>query len=137
MKICNKCKIEKPETDFNKKIREKDGLQPFCRVCDNLRNKIHYKKNKQNWIVYRQKANETLKSWWQETKQSLSCVKCNDKRWYVLDFHHRDPSKKDLAVSQMVGKRWSKKRILMEINKCDVFCSNCHREYHHFEKMKD
>ena len=33
MKICTKCKIEKPETDFHKCARTLDGFQTWCKQC--------------------------------------------------------------------------------------------------------
>lgn len=33
MKICTKCKIEKPFTDFSKDIKRADGLQYSCKEC--------------------------------------------------------------------------------------------------------
>ena len=42
-----------------------------------------------------------------------------------MDFDHRDPSKKILPVSRMVG--YSLAKIRQEIKKCDLVCSNCHR----------
>lgn len=48
---------------------------------------------------------------------------------YVMDFDHRDPSEKLLNVSK-VG-RYGIQSLLDEIEKCDVVCSNCHRERTH------
>lgn len=36
MKICLKCKVEKEETEFNKNKYKKDGLQNYCKVCQNI-----------------------------------------------------------------------------------------------------
>lgn len=33
MKICSKCKIEKPKTEFSKDATKKDGLRSGCRSC--------------------------------------------------------------------------------------------------------
>jgi 5-methylcytosine-specific restriction endonuclease McrA len=33
MKICSKCKVEKPVTEFHKKSGTKDGLQLVCKNC--------------------------------------------------------------------------------------------------------
>lgn len=33
-KTCSKCGKEKPVGDFNRHVREKDGLQPYCRKCN-------------------------------------------------------------------------------------------------------
>jgi hypothetical protein len=46
---------------------------------------------------------------------------------FVMQFDHRDPSEKRYVVSQMIG-RAGTSTILAEVAKCDVVCSNCHRE---------
>lgn len=44
-----------------------------------------------------------------------------------LTFHHRDPSTKEEAVSNLVGKGKSFRRVLAEVQKCDVLCEACHK----------
>lgn len=68
MKICSKCNEIKELTYFYKKKTAKDGYQPHCKQCDNIRNDKRRKtpeyranrlaweeKNKENLIAY-QKA---------------------------------------------------------------------------------
>ena len=59
-------------------------------------------------------------------KKNKPCADCH--QIYdpcVMDFDHRDPSKKRKAVGQMATA--SRKTLLAEIEKCDLVCSNCHR----------
>lgn len=66
-----------------------------------------------------------MKALIQEAK-SVPCADCGERYpYYVMDLDHRPESGKILPVSQM--KYMSKERILAEIAKCDVVCSNCHR----------
>lgn len=44
----------------------------------------------------------------------------------AMDFHHRDPKQKSFTIGRGVY-RVSKARVLAEIVKCDIYCSNCHR----------
>jgi hypothetical protein len=53
--------------------------------------------------------------------------------YHVLDLHHKDPKEKEFCLGEIVHRGWSKKRILEEVEKCDVHCANCHRELHHNE----
>lgn len=47
---------------------------------------------------------------------------------YVMDFDHREPSKKLDSINRMINLHsYSKKKISKEIGKCDLVCSNCHR----------
>ena len=64
MKVCSKCKIEKPGSEFSKCAAKKDGLHPHCKPCvvnyrvenrDLLREKRaeHYAANKDYYAAYR------------------------------------------------------------------------------------
>jgi hypothetical protein len=43
----------------------------------------------------------------------------------AMDFDHRDPSEKQFDIGKTVTRAWDK--ILLEIDKCDIVCANCHR----------
>jgi hypothetical protein len=58
-------------------------------------------------------------------KETLKCNRCSENRAAALQFHHKDPSIKQLDISRAVWKR-SWKWILREIDKCEVLCANCH-----------
>ena len=60
------------------------------------------------------------------------CVKCGyDKNLAAFDFHHRDPAQKDFEVKMKnFNGSWTDDEILEEVMKCDLLCSNCHRELH-------
>ena len=45
---------------------------------------------------------------------------------YVMDFDHRDPDDKEALISHLVN-ALSLRRLVAEMAKCDVVCSNCHR----------
>lgn len=46
----------------------------------------------------------------------------------VYDFHHMDPNEKDINFSSVKYWKWGK--IVDELNKCNLLCSNCHRIEH-------
>lgn len=47
----------------------------------------------------------------------------------VLEFHHKDPDKKDFGISASGHSRaWL--RVKTELDKCVILCANCHREIH-------
>ena len=57
------------------------------------------------------------------------CVRCGyDHCIKAMTFHHRDPSEKAFAVSQMLDRAWAILRA--ELDKCDLLCFNCHMEEH-------
>lgn len=63
----------------------------------------------------------------------LVCIRCGERDFYCLEFHHRDPKTKLFTVGQHFNHMaWG--RVLEEIAKCDVLCANCHRKLHAVER---
>lgn len=98
-----------------------------------------YRKYRRDWYhrnkeYAKQKITERkqdLRDWLSELKSTLKCNRCPEKHIACLDFHHTDPSKKEEGVAKMIHDGYSKEKILEEIAKCEVLCSNCHRKEHH------
>jgi hypothetical protein len=63
-----------------------------------------------------------------EIKKKLSCSVCSENHPATLDFHHNNPNEKVMGVGKMIRLGLSMDRILAEIAKCTVLCSNCHRK---------
>ncbi len=59
------------------------------------------------------------------------CVVCGYNRCAAaLDFHHRNPHRKDKAIVNNIAD-WKWSDLKRELDKCDLVCANCHREIHH------
>lgn len=69
-----------------------------------------------------------------EFKQQHPCEKCGCSKYYLIDFHHLDPTEKDFTISN--NSHAKIETLMKEINKCIPLCSNCHREFHHFERER-
>lgn len=95
-----------------------------------------YIRNKEKVILRAKNRQLYLKNFIQRVKKFRSCYNCNESRWWVLDFHHRDDSQKLFNLARAHKKGYSMKRIKEEIKKCDVLCSNCHRDKHYRERLK-
>lgn len=95
-----------------------------------------YYKNKDKKMAWQNKRRAELKTWMKNLKAALSCKKCGENHPGCLQFHHADPSKKEISISQAVTINWSTKRILKEIEKCVVLCANCHIKLHYRQKQK-
>lgn len=65
-------------------------------------------------------------------KKEHGCSKCEEKRHWVLEFHHINPSNKLAGVSNMCNS-YGIKKIQEEIDKCILVCANCHRDIHYYE----
>ncbi|MFA6995247.1 MAG: hypothetical protein WC249_02430 [Patescibacteria group bacterium] len=62
--------------------------------------------------------------------KSDRCFVCGyNKCLKALEFHHREPGKKDFGISAK-GYTRSWKVIRKELDKCVLLCANCHREVH-------
>ena len=134
-KICTKCKIEKPITEFRWKNKSKGMMHSQCKDCQKAQEKIHYQESKERQIAVKETAqfqkNRNIQL--VENARAVGCRKCGERRSYVLDFHHRNTWNKEDVISHMI-KSSSAENLLTEIAKCDVLCANCHREFHFLEK---
>ena len=92
-----------------------------------------YSKNKQSEIAHVTRRKKQIKRWLQDYKKNLKCSKCDEKHPITLEFHHLLGSKKGKSISEMVVDGVSIKRILEEIKKCQILCSNCHKKVHYKE----
>ena len=73
--------------------------------------------------------------WYEAIKQTKKCLVCGNDDVRVLDFHHRDDNK-TANVSYLACNGFRRETILVEMEKCDVLCANCHR-IHHYEARKE
>ena len=117
MKICSKCKQEKDDSEFyvrKNRSKQGSGLTSMCKDCT-----LQYMKDK----------HEVLKEQISSYKSQKGCAVCGESRHYMLDFHHNDPSEKELTISDHCRKTF--KSLLPEIEKCSILCANHHREFHY------
>ena len=92
-----------------------------------------HKEHAKTKVMQRKKA---LRAWLFEIKRTLKCSgdDCSESHLSCLEFHHEDPSLKEISVTQAVNQGWGKERILREIAKCRILCANCHRKLHWAQK---
>lgn len=131
-KLCKKCKIEKPLSEFHKRSKNKDGLYSYCHECSRADANTYYAKNRNKYIIRSAESHPKLrhkrKLFLQSIRCKYGCQLCGEKDSDVLDFHHADPSKKLFNVTW--GADVAVSRFIEEINKCIVLCANCHRRVH-------
>ena len=90
-----------------------------------------YAKNKESEKNHVKRRKLKIKRWLQDYKKNLKCFKCSENHPATLEFHHKEGNKKEKSIAQMVADGISINKILLEIRKCDVLCSNCHRKEHY------
>ena len=93
----------------------------------------HWRKNimtpmqKKDMLDKKYQRIEKLVSWMRNFKVELGCQHCGEKRWQCLDFHHLEKKKYNISTDTIWWNGWGKKRLLEEMKKCLILCSNCHR----------
>ena len=116
MKTCNRCKLEKPREDFYKISGSSYKESWDCRssVCKSCMSVV----TKEKRDLVKKQAVEHLGN---------KCVDCGLKteHYEVYDFHHLDPSKKEIAFGASRSRSFSS--IKSELDKCVLLCANCHR----------
>lgn len=134
-KICTRCKGDLDISKFSVKGKYKNGnikYQCECKACTKIYKDKHYDSNKDYYKDKAKKYRKEFYQWFLGIKKELKCTQCGEDRYWVLDFHHRDKKEKDYNIARLVI-ACSKKKLLKELSKCDVVCSNCHRDLHYKE----
>jgi len=129
-KTCTGCKERKPFADFNKKSSGKFGLQAYCRQCSSEHGRAFYHKKLDHNRARVSKRKKELLAKFEAYKAVQVCLVCDEATYCCLEFHHLDAGEKDLEVSVMARKGYSWERVMEEIAKCAVLCSNCHKKLH-------
>jgi hypothetical protein len=129
-KTCNTCGTSKTFDDFSKNKSKKDGLNCECKECRKIYIKNHYKENKDYYKKKAKQQTKNLRVWLRGLKIGLVCEKCGEDHPACIEYHHKDPEQKDFQISKAAQRGLGKEKILEEIAKCLVVCSNCHRKIH-------
>ena len=141
MRVCKKCSEEKDLSEFNFRNKEKGTYNSNCKEC---KRKIDNELYKSNHTGRKSKVSKSKKERVERNRSIVSdfklngkCYLCGDERHYVLDFHHIISSEKEGEIPNLAKKAYSEKKIIEEIDKCVLLCSNCHREIHFLKKEKE
>ncbi len=75
---------------------------------------------------------QSIGLWIKRKYEGIPCMDCEGVfPFYVMDFDHRPEEVKEFKISDNAIHRATSERIakwMKEIDKCDLVCSNCHRE---------
>ncbi len=92
--------------------------------------RLHYLNNKVKYKESSRKNRDARDLWFAGIKATKKCI-CGMQDHRCLDFHHRNPDEKEFEICEAVKSGLSQSRILIEIDKCDVICANCHARQHY------
>ena len=100
----------------------------MCRSCHAEYRREHYLANRRRYIdraiALKQKLRLERTLLLIEYFAEHPCVDCGEDDPVVLEFDHTDEKSFDVCA-KLIDFTW--KRILEEIEKCEVVCANCHR----------
>jgi len=112
-KHCKRCNTVKTSDEFYRRRKGTD-LSPYCKVCTSEQTLQRQRLFKQKCVEYK----------------GGKCEICGyDKCISALEFHHKDPTKKDFTLAKAKLTTFNEK-IQEELDKCALLCANCHRETH-------
>jgi predicted transcriptional regulator len=119
--------IDRDVSAKNKKCRYCYKNKPIDEFPIVSKNGIDYTRCKCDTCYYEMKLNRRRSSakWLEEFKKKLQCKNCENSDFRVLEFHHL--SDKLFNIADGASRGFSKEKIMKEISKCEVLCSNCHK----------
>lgn len=127
-KVCRVCKEDKLLKEFHPNKSCKQGVTGTCRKCSYTRLRSWYADNRK---VRQNAANSRNKRRKSEVVLRFG-NKCNDCQLTyplcVYQFHHLDPTKKDVNPSYAMMN--NPEKMWEELNKCVMLCANCHMIRH-------
>src|SRR6266850_1470564 len=129
-RVCCTCGVAKPLSEFALKNKERGTRATKCRSCQAAYSREHYRRNRPAYLARTATQRKFNR---EECRQQVynyltghSCVDCGERDPIVLEFDHRDPSKKRASISRLINHvTWA--ALQREIARCDVRCANCHR----------
>lgn len=114
-KYCPKCKVTKPIDQFYQRTNRNE-CGGYCKNCSNDVTAERIVAVKIKMIIYKGGRCEDCG------------LRLEDSHYCVFDFHHINPNDKNPKFKRIKYQKWEV--IKMEIDKCELLCSNCHRIKH-------
>jgi hypothetical protein len=89
-----------------------------------------YQKNKAIQIARNEQNKKNKKEKIKKYKEERGCSRCGEKHISCLQFHHKNPNEKESDINSLIKRNLSIEKIMIEIEKCEVICANCHFKHH-------
>jgi hypothetical protein len=118
LRTCKECNCEKPlDLSYFPSAGIIEGVQYYRHKCIPCYSKQKLKESGARMDKFR------------EYKKTLKCNRCGYSDYRALEFHHTDDNKEGNPC--VIARHRSWKKVMEELNKCEVLCSNCHRIEHY------
>jgi hypothetical protein len=122
MKTCGSCRLEKPLEFFHRRGK---GHQSICKGCRKANDREKYDADPLRHALIRNQRRKELKVWSLELKRDRPCTDCGGV-FHPVAMQWDHLGDKEVNVSEMADRGYSKAHILREIAKCELVCANCH-----------
>lgn len=125
-KVCSAC-FEEKEIDPHFPVRRTrpDGHEGRCRSCKRAGVRVYYGKDPSRQATFNRTRRDALRERIFDYLAEHPCVDCGENDVVVLQFDHCRGTKV-CCVGAAVSRGWSWPKIVVEIEKCEVRCANCH-----------
>jgi hypothetical protein len=109
--------------------RRGSGYQSYCRRCQKEYDAAWYRENKARRQAKVKADREAYVEWLDSLKEGIPCTDCGRMYpLYVMEWDHLPGATKRLILADTRRAAFSRKRILAELENCELVCANCHRE---------
>jgi hypothetical protein len=129
MKRCSRCKQWLGHFAFSPNRTRPDGLQTFCRDCQRAAMREHYYRRLEYYLTKARDANRKRRAPCRRVLDELKARPCADCGLIYppcsMDFDHVHGDK---LFNVSDASDFGVAALLVEVAKCDLVCSNCHRE---------
>lgn len=89
---------------------------------------------KEKNVARQNRGRKTILNFMQQYKQSRVCTDCKeDYPYWMMEFDHLGD--KEFTIGNYKETTGSLERVKREISKCEVVCSNCHKNRTHFRSL--
>jgi len=129
MKHCKKCGRVWSLSEFQIRSLERGTYRNTCKECRRIYGRAYYKTHSDKYKAHRRKNQPRYRY---ENRQRLydylsdkACVDCGESDRVVLELDHVHGAKTHNIGNMVSTYCW--KRILRELEKCEIRCANCHR----------
>lgn len=118
LKVCTQCDFEDEEALFG-------DCRNVCKECIKAQHRARNKKKRETLLEYQRNRRTERRAYMDELK-SKPCMDCGGEFPPIcMDFDHRPGTDKQFNLADAYNH--SIDEIHLEIDKCDLVCSNCHR----------
>ena len=124
---CSRCRQFLPADAFPREGPKKAGRpNAWCKRCHSQYNRNYFKAHPGLYARRKRERARRLAAFIRNLKEGRPCADCGASYpYFVMDFDH--VGAKRFAISKAPTHALSVKRLLEEIDRCELVCANCHR----------